>query len=250
MLAHEIIGTGSPLLLIHGLTESRRMWDPLVPALAADHTVVLVDLPGHGESGPAASYAADRMADEVASVVREVGVDDPIVVGHSLGGVVATAYGGLHPSRGIVNVDQPLALADFQGALRQIEPALRGDVATFTATMDAVLGSMEGQLSSAEHERMNGLRRSDQAVVLAIWSPVLESSPADLDALIRSLGAQVKVPYFSLHGIDPGPGYGEWLAEVIPGATIEVWPEVGHYPHLVHPERFLARLAEFEADQA
>src|SRR3954469_18024783 len=74
MLAHETSGSGRPLLLIHGLTESRRMWDPLVPALAADHLVLRVDLSGHGESGPSeAGYGPDVMADQVAAVVDATG---------------------------------------------------------------------------------------------------------------------------------------------------------------------------------
>jgi pimeloyl-ACP methyl ester carboxylesterase len=55
------------------------------------------------------------------------------------------------------------------------------------------------------------------------------------------------VPYLSLHGIDPGPDYAPWLQHLVPTAAIEVWPEMGHYLHLVDPQRFLTRLSEFEA---
>jgi pimeloyl-ACP methyl ester carboxylesterase len=250
MLAYETSGSGSPLLLIHGLTESRRMWDPLLPALGADHTVLAVDLPGHGESGPGTSYAVDAMAEEVAAVVRSVGLDTPTVVGHSLGGIVATAYAATNPCRRVLNVDQSLALADFKEALASIEAQLRGDEATFLATMNAMFDAMEGPMSPAEKARLRALRRADQQVVLAIWSPVLESSADDLDALVRSFAGQVKVPYLALHGSDPGSGYAAWLADVIGGATVEVWPDEGHYPHLVEPLRFVNRLADFEDVQA
>ena len=247
MLAYEVSGSGDPLLLIHGLTESRRMWDPLIPALAEDHSVLAVDLPGHGESGPGASYAPDAMADEVAAVVRSVGMDTPTVVGHSLGGVVATAYAAMHPSRRVLNIDQSLALADFKDAVASIEAQLRGDEATFMATINAMLGAMEGPMSPAESARVRALRRPDQAVVLAIWAPVMEASAADLDALVRSFAGQVTVPYLALHGSDPGTGYAAWLSEVIPQADLEVWPDEGHYPHLIEPDRFVNRLADFEA---
>jgi hypothetical protein len=39
-------------------------------------------------------------------------------------------------------------------------------------------------------------------------------------------------PYLGLFGIDPGPGYAEWLQGHVPTAIVEVWPEAGHYPHL------------------
>ena len=247
MLAHETTGSGTPLLLIHGLTESRRMWDPLIPALAEDHAVLAVDLPGHGESGPAASYAMGVMADEVATVVRSIGMDAPTVVGHSLGGVVATAYAAAHPSRSVVNVDQSLALRDFKGALASIEPQLRGDEATFLAVLTAMFDAMEAPLSPAECARLEALRRIDKRVVLAIWAPVMEASAAELDALVRSFAGQVTVPYLALHGSDPGADYTAWLSDVIPQATMEVWPDHGHYPHLVEPDRFIDRLRDFEA---
>ena len=248
-MAHDVTGAGPPLLLIHGITESRRVWDPLVPALAEHHTVVAVDLPGHGESADAPDGAYDpvSMAAAVAADVEAAGAGPPLVVGHSLGGAVASAYAASYPCRGVVNIDQPLELAGFQGALRQLEPALRGDQASFLGALDALFASLAGPLAGPERERVEGLRRPRQEVVLAVWAPVLESEPAELDALIRSIAGGITVPYLAIHGGDPGPDYAAWLAGVIPTATIEVWPDRGHYPHLVEPERFLARLAEFEA---
>jgi len=243
-------GAGPPLVLIHGITESSHTWDPLIPALAQAHTVLTVDLPGHGESGPAASYDIRALAEAVADVVEAAGLQSPVVVGHSLGAMVATAYGAAHPVRAIMNVDQPLQLAELQGALSQLEPMLRGDQATFAAAIGAVFDAMYGQLSDAERQRVAGLRQLDQDVVLGIWAPLLDAPPAALDELVRSMGSAVDVPYLSLHGIDPGHGYPGWLAKVIPGATVEVWPGLGHYPHLAEPERFLDRLADFEHSSA
>ena len=45
----------------------------------------------------------------------------------------------------------------------------------------------------------------------------------------------------------PGVEYATWLKSVVPTATLEIWPEHGHYPHLVDPQRFLDRVREFEA---
>ena len=51
-IAHARTGSGTPLVLVHGVGARREMWDPVVPALAARHEVVAVDLPGFGESPP------------------------------------------------------------------------------------------------------------------------------------------------------------------------------------------------------
>src|SRR5204862_8267915 len=76
-MAYDLIGTGLPLLLIDGITESRRMWDPLIAPLATDHTVLAVDLPGHGESSEPSSYDLPVLAGAVASAAEAVDLDNP-----------------------------------------------------------------------------------------------------------------------------------------------------------------------------
>ena len=63
--------------------------------------------------------------------------------------------------------------------------------------------------------------------------------------MVESAAAAVSCPYLSLHGIDPGAGYQEWLRRLIPDVEIEVWAGFGHYPHLVEPDRFVARIERF-----
>ncbi len=246
-LAYEVHGSGPPLVLVHGITENRRTWDPLLASLAAGHLVVSLDLRGHGESGPGQEYDVGSMAGDLGEVVDALGVVEPLVVGHSLGGVVATAFAATYPCRGVVNVDQPLALGGFQDGLRQIESALRGTTAEFEAAVGAVFEQMIGPLQAGERARVEGLRRPDQDVVLGVWAMLLESPRAEVDAFVQSILEHVTTRYLSLHGIDPGPEYAPWFQAVVPTAEVEVWAGSGHYPHLVHSETFLARLAAFEA---
>lgn len=248
-LAYDVAGDGPPLLLVHGITESSASWAPLVPSLAASHRVITMDLRGHGASSEAATYDLAAMAGDVAAVLAAAGAtDDVVLVGHSLGGAVVSAAPALGVRcRAIVNVDQPLALAGFQAGLRQLEPMLRGDTASFQAAIAMVFDGMAGELGGPERARIESLRTPDQTVVLGIWSAVLESPAEDLDAMVTGLARAIAVPYLALHGIDPGPDYAPWLTGLVPTAAVEVWPGVGHYPHLVEPDRFLARLAAFEA---
>src|SRR6185312_3138259 len=109
-LAHDQQGDGPLLVLVHGITENRHSWDPLTDDLARDHRVLRVDLRGHGESPGGEDYSIAVLADDVAGVVDEVdpGGPPPLLVGHSLGGMVLTAYAAAHAVRGAVNVDQSL----------------------------------------------------------------------------------------------------------------------------------------------
>lgn len=94
---------------------------------------------------------------------------------------------------------------------------------------------MRGPLPSPETERIETIRTPRQDVVLAIWEPVRHSSIDELDALVSAMAGNINVPWLSLHGIDPGPMYATWLTARIPTAAIELWPDLGHYPHLSNP---------------
>ena len=82
--------------------------------------------------------------------------------------------------------------------------------------------------------------------MLGVWDMMFTATAADLDAVVDQLAAAVTVPYLSLHGIDPGPDYAGWLTGKIPSATVEVWADQGHYPHLIEPQRFIDRVVEFD----
>jgi pimeloyl-ACP methyl ester carboxylesterase len=84
---------GAPaVLLIHGFASSTVWWDSLVPELAQHHHVIRVDLLGHGRSdSPADGYTIWEQGQLVGSVLTRLGVDRVIAIGHSTGGMVATA---------------------------------------------------------------------------------------------------------------------------------------------------------------
>src|SRR5438477_3409232 len=127
MIAWEETGSGAPAVLVHGFTEDRHVWHRLVPLLEDDFRCVQLDLRGHGASSGADDLSALAMADDIAAVVREAGIDEPpLVIGHSLGGVVVSVYATQAPTRAVVNVDQPLRVGDFARALQPFADALRG----------------------------------------------------------------------------------------------------------------------------
>ena len=89
-IAYERTGAGPPLLLVHGLGASRRIWDPQIERLAAARDVIAVDMPGFGESPPLVEAATpSALAAALARTCDELGVERPHVAGNSLGGWVA-----------------------------------------------------------------------------------------------------------------------------------------------------------------
>jgi len=89
-LYFETLGTGRPLILLHGGLGSGEMFGPILPALADQHQVIAVDLQGHGRTADIDRPIDIRlMADDIAALIDHLGLDKPDVVGYSLGGGVA-----------------------------------------------------------------------------------------------------------------------------------------------------------------
>jgi pimeloyl-ACP methyl ester carboxylesterase len=246
VIAWEEQGSGPPVVFVHGLTEDRHGWDPTIARLQSIRRCVRLDLRGHGQSSDAVDYSALAMASDVAELVHEAQIaQPPLVVGHSLGAVVATAYATSAPVQGVVNIDQSLRLGDFAAALQPFEALLRGP--EFHETLLAIfegLGIPE-KLDPRYRAYLDTLHADARsAVVLGVWDLVFSSSPDELTAIAESLLGSITVPYLSIHGSDPGPGYVEWLTALVPTATVEIWDGDGHYPHLADPERLAARLRE------
>lgn len=240
------VGDGPPVVLVHGLTESSRAWDPIVDRLAADHRVITLDLRGHRRSPHPATgdYGHVALATDLAAVLDGAEVGDAAhLVGHSRGGLVVAAVGAARPVASVVVVDQPLRLAGFRDQVAWFEAELR-DPATFPAVMAAVFEFSVGErLGADEKQRLAALRRADQKVVLGVWSFLLETPPAEIETLIdAAIATGAAGPHLTLLGTEPDADYPAWLAERIPGAVVEVWAGYGHYPHLVDPDRFTDRL--------
>lgn len=93
----ERFGTGEPLVLVHGIGSRRQVWAPLLPLLTPHREVVVLDLPGFGDS-PAPGAEGGRSdvaahADAVEGVIAALGLERPHVAGNSLGGGIALELG-------------------------------------------------------------------------------------------------------------------------------------------------------------
>jgi 3-oxoadipate enol-lactonase len=107
-LSYRRRGAGAPLVLLHPLALSGRIWDPLVDRLAERFDVITVDLRGHGDSGwDGGEFGVEDLADDVRALLDGLELGSAHLLGMSMGGSVAIVFAGLHPSR----VDR-LVLAD------------------------------------------------------------------------------------------------------------------------------------------
>jgi pimeloyl-ACP methyl ester carboxylesterase len=119
-LAFKKEGKGPGVVLLHGLGGSRGVWAEQVNRMKKDHTVLAVDLPGHGDSaGPALKNGAadlDAVAADIVALMRKQRVTPAVVVGHSTGATLAVRVALAEPGavRGLVLVDAILAPANAE----------------------------------------------------------------------------------------------------------------------------------------
>ena len=101
-------GSGQPVVLLHGLASTCRIWELVAPLLSANFMVVALDQRGHGESDrPDHGYDFATVAADLHGFIQAIGIANPIVVGHSWGGDVALEYAVAEPDmvRGLCFVD-------------------------------------------------------------------------------------------------------------------------------------------------
>ena len=98
-LYYETQGTGRPMILLHGGLGSGEMFGPVLPLLAQRHQVVSVDLQGHGRTADIDRPIDVRlMAGDIAALIDQLGLEEPDVVGYSLGGGVALHTASQYPA--------------------------------------------------------------------------------------------------------------------------------------------------------
>lgn len=104
-------GAGPTLVLIHGISGSGEVWLPILEELGKHFTPVTLDLRGHGASGkPEHGYLYDDYIGDLDRVLAHLNIDRPLIMGHSLGGLVTLWWAAQHPRRGaaLVIEDSPL----------------------------------------------------------------------------------------------------------------------------------------------
>ena len=98
-IRYLVAGSGAPVILLHGYTQTSRMWKPIIPLLAGKFRVIAPDLPGIGDSGiPADGLDMKTAAIRIHALAKSLGVQKTSVVGHDIGLMVAYAYAAQFPT--------------------------------------------------------------------------------------------------------------------------------------------------------
>lgn len=186
----------------------------------------------------------EEVAAAVASAVDDAGLDNPVMVGHSIAAVIASVYAATYSTRGVVNVDQPLDTS-FLRLLQANREVITGP--GFSQLWPAILASMRIDVLPETALRLLSTELPRQDVVLAYWRQGLELPLADMEARVaEGLAAlrRLQIPYMIIAGHEWDEAEVRRLHEALPQATVSVVPNSGHFPHLADPDRFAQLLAD------
>ncbi|MFC3478089.1 alpha/beta fold hydrolase [Halobacterium litoreum] len=122
-IAYEARGDGQPLVLVHGIAGSKASWRTVPGRLADDYRVVAMDRRGRGDSGDGDGYALEREVEDVHAVLNAVRADsdagDPVLFGHSYGGLVALAAAGDAALSGLLVYEPAVVAGDHPGGVQR-----------------------------------------------------------------------------------------------------------------------------------
>jgi pimeloyl-ACP methyl ester carboxylesterase len=232
-------GSGDPpLMFIHGWCCDHTYWSDQTAHFAQTNRVVAPDLRGFGESDkPDQQYTMDGFADDVAWLAGELELDRPVIIGHSMGGVIVANIAERHPdlARGLVLVDAPVL---FDPALfAPIIGAFRADPRT------AAAGVIERFWTE---QTPPALRESIPPRMLATPEHVMQSAFLGLpefDAEPALKGAKVPVWIVSAEG--PIGSAHLRATELNPLISVDIWEGAGHFLQSERPAEFNSALAAF-----
>ena len=257
VLHAEVTGTGPPLLALHGFTGSVSALAPITKPLSERHTVVAVDLPGHGRTGVAeqpTDYRFDDTVDSVAAVLDRLGQDRIDVVGYSMGGRIGLGLAVRHPDRVkksvLVGGSAGVAGDAQRAARRRADDRLADEL--LERGIEWFVDYWMGLPLFASQSRLGANALADAR------RQRLENDARGLAESLRGVGAGNQPPLWQDLGLVEGAvllvvgDEDAWfrslavrMAAGLRDATIAVIPDAGHACHLENPEDTLAAVSRF-----
>ncbi|MER6672180.1 alpha/beta fold hydrolase [Streptomyces sp. NPDC000983] len=260
-LAHSRHGTGTPLVLLHGIGSGRRCWAPVTGLLTARHEVLAVDLPGFGDSPalpPGTAPTAGALAEAVGRFLDERGIDTAHVAGNSLGGWVGLelALAGrvrtlsLISPAGLWRETTPFTTRLLLRSFRLAAPWLAGPAAPLLRTAPtraALLAGVHGRPGRVPYAHARAAAR-DMARATgfeATWRAVSTTRFTGG----RAIDVPVRVAFGSRDAVLRA-GRARFLDELPRGTESRVLPGCGHVPMHDAPEAVARFILAGTAEQA
>ena len=243
---------GPAVVLLHGGFLDHRMWTAQIPALARTHRVIAPDARGHGQSSVA--RAPFRPADDVAALLRHLGIETAVLVGLSMGGATAVDVALEHPAlvRGLivsgVGTSEP-EWHDPWVLARQAEQAQalgEGDAAKWVEVFTQFAAGPHRSLDAVDPDVVRLLRTMQAHTIAKHTGTEPDHRVPVTDTWARA--ADIDVPVLALNGAldsDDHLTMAERLVRTVRDGRTQLVEGTAHYPNMERPDLFDARLTTF-----
>lgn len=253
------LGSGPPIVLIHGLAGTFRYWLDTARLLALHHRVLIVDVPGFGASDPASHpFSLLASGTRLFAACESLGVTRPVLVGHSLGGPIAALVAEASPERvgGVVLVSTT-GLSPQRAWRRHVLLPLMRQALRNSRPWEDLLGTHAWLRGVVFTEMLARPRELDPftarmlvggAALASQLGDSLEASLAcDLRETLRDLAAPLGIVWGE-HDETVSVADAELARRLRPDARSALVPGAGHLPMLEQPDAFAAALREVLPD--
>lgn len=235
---YEEHGSGPAVVLSHGYSATSQMWNGQLPALADTYRVITWDMRGHGQTDSPddpAAYSEAATCDDLAAILRHLGIESAVIGGLSLGGYMSLAFNLAHPemTRALMLFDTGPGYKNPVGREAWNETARKRAEIFEAKGLDALGGSAEVRVST--HRSAKGLALAARGMLAQFDSRVIESLP------------YIAVPALVLVGDKDTPFLGgtDYMAAKIPNARKVVIENAGHASNIDQPAAFNEAVLSF-----
>lgn len=242
-----------PIVLIHGSGGGINWWDDVMPLLSQDHRVVAIDMLGYGGSSkPKEGYSVESQASLIAQVLSQLGIDQATVVGHSFGGMVATALAESSPElvAGVVIVDMgpDRSYGGLTGTAKAAQWPLLGQ-ALWRIAPDFMIKRNVAQGFAPDYDVPDKYVDDVREMTYPAYRDSYEASEdygdeEPLNDRLETTGVPLLVIFGEEDQIfDARESISAYAA--VPGVQTKLIPDAGHSPQVEAPEDTAAAIKEF-----
>lgn len=231
---YHVEGRGPDVLLLHGWSSSRRMWQHLTPALARTHRCWSLDLPGFGDSDKPADgwYSIPKFTASVRYFMESMGLEHASVVGHSMGGMIALDLAAVSPERvaRLVVINPVVTGRAYLRAFATLRPRASLLQHTHEWSRRLIHPVVRHPLSTTLNRGVRYLGRRAEDFTRATPESLLGSGRAIADFDTRPGLAQIKAPTLVILGkfdVQVPNSEGHTVAAHVPNARLFVYT-AGH----------------------
>lgn len=249
LLNYKSIGEGQPLIILHGLFGSLDNWLTLGKRYAEKHQVILVDQRNHGKSFHDGAFDYTLMAQDLDALIEHMNLENPILLGHSMGGKTVMQYTAFHPEKVHKLIVADIGPKYYPVHHETIIKALKSvPVKTLQSREEAEeLLLKDIQDFGTRSFLLKNLKRTPEGFD---WKMNLEGISANIEEVGKPLDYYLPIELPTLFIYGGKSNYileedKEDIYEIFPQAEFTSIPDSGHWLHADNPDKFFQLTSQF-----